>query len=236
MKIFNIKVFPFLLLFTSHISFAQVENINTDRPDQSDGVYTVPKNKFQIENGVTISKNTFLNNFMLRYGLFHSTEIRLLSDAGKEDEAKGLKPFSISLKQRIIRQHNLLPAITFVGYMTFEQLAGKAFRSNRIPFRMELAFENELTDKFVLDYNVGTSEQFKALNLTMNLGFAPSDKISTFIEYFSTIKRSAPEHNMDAGIVFTLKPQLEFDIACGGSLSGPGVDFFTTFGVSWFFK
>ncbi len=79
-----------LILLAAIPSFAQEQWINTDRPDQTDGTYTIPTNTFQIENGVTLSKETIMNNFMLRYGAGKSTELRLGVDAGKEYGLKGL--------------------------------------------------------------------------------------------------------------------------------------------------
>ena len=96
--------FIFSLFVSANNAIAQVESINTDRPDQSDGIYTIPKNTFQLENGITITKQTVINNLMLRYGLTPSTEIRLLLNAGKEFKNKGLLPISLSFKQRIIEQ------------------------------------------------------------------------------------------------------------------------------------
>ena len=77
---------------------AQTTTINTDRPDQSDGVATIGKNNFQIENGITIAKKTVVNNLMLRYGITKSTEIRTLIDYGKEYNQKGFKPITLSVK------------------------------------------------------------------------------------------------------------------------------------------
>lgn len=236
MKRIGNSVLIFALLFVSANCIAQTENINTDRPDQSDGVYTIPKNKFQLEEGVFVAKEAVLNDFMLRYGVTKSTELRLLLDAGKEGGARGMKPVTLSAKQRITEQHKIIPAITFAGYVSFGQLASKDFSENQLPFEMKLAFENELTDKFSLAWNVGASNEFKALDLTLNFSYAPTDKISTFIEYFSTIQKPVTEHNIDAGILYLLNPRLQIDLACGGSIAGPGTPFFTTFGISYIFR
>lgn len=107
---FTLRLF-LLLCFTVTRLAAQDENINTDRPDQSDGVYTLTKKYFQVEEGITLGKNLFTNNLMIRYGLTTSTEIRLLSDAGKIDDWKGFLPFTLSVKQKIIKQKNGFPPL-----------------------------------------------------------------------------------------------------------------------------
>ncbi len=228
------------VLFILMIQFAvdctaQVEYINTDRPDQSDGVYTVPKNKFQLENGIIVAKETFLNELMVRYGITHSTEVRMIADAGKVRGKRGMEPLTFSLKQRILNQKRIFPAITFVGYVSFERLASKEFQGNKIPFELKLAFENELSDKFSLGYNVGTSNSFKDLDLTMGLSYTPIEKISAFVEYFSTLSKIETEHNIDVGILYVIKPNLQFDLAGGRSLFDSADRFFTTIGVSYLF-
>ena len=80
-KLKNNLFLLFLCLCCTSLAIAQNdENINTDRPDQSEGVYTLPKGQFQIENGYVFSKEDSSANLMLRYGLITNTEIRLEGD------------------------------------------------------------------------------------------------------------------------------------------------------------
>lgn len=232
-----VRIYYIWFLFFSFATngYAQIEPINTDRPDQSDGVTTVPKNRFQVENGVTIGKEILLNNFMLRYGLTNSTEFRLLADAGKERELNGLKPLTFSMKQRIVSQRKILPAITFVGYLSIDRWASKEFDGPETPLKLGLAFENEISDQFSLGYNVGFSDHFEELDLTFGVGFSPSAKIATFVEYFSTVTDQGTEHNMDVGILFAVNPLLQFDLACARSLTHSDDPFLTTFGVAYLF-
>ncbi|HOZ89628.1 MAG: transporter [Bacteroidia bacterium] len=230
---FTFQLFLLLLFTATHLR-AQEENINTDRPDQSDGVYTLTKKHFQIEEGVTIGKNLFVNNLMLRYGLTNSTEIRLLSDVGKIDESNGFLPLTISVKQKIIKQKNLIPAITAVGYMSYEKIASKDFQTNNISYELKLAFENEVNENFTVSYNAGLTDEFKTFNYTLNLGYSPIEKLSLFAEYFGSVNSSV-QHNADAGILILLYPKLQVDIACGHSIADSDNRFYTTFGISYKF-
>lgn len=228
--------FIFSLFVSANNAIAQVESINTDRPDQSDGIYTIPKNTFQLENGITIAKQTVINNLMLRYGLTPSTEIRLLLNAGKEFKNKGLLPISLSFKQRIIEQKKIIPAMTLVGYIAFEQLANKDFKGNKLPFEIKMAFENEINNKFSIGYNLGISNQLKNLNLSVAIGYNITDKISTFIEYFSTLSKNGNEHNIDAGIMYVINPKLQVDIAYALPVYGLENKPFGTIGIAYFFQ
>lgn len=229
-----IATFIFFLGILNY-STAQDISINTDRPDQSDGVSTVPFQKIQLEEGITLSEHVFTNNLAVRYGLTHSTELRILLDFGAENSRYGLQPVTLSLKQKLINQKRFIPAISFVGYVSSGQLSSKDYRSSQWPFQLKLAFENEISEKWALSYNVGTSNQFKNLDLTFNLGFSPSDKISTFLEYFSTLNDLSFSHNLDAGVLYLFTPLLQADIALGSSIFTNNNQLFTTIGVSYLF-
>ena len=230
-------IFILPLLFGVSInSIAQEITISTDRPDQSDGVSTVPIGKFQIEEGVTLAKNTAINNLMMRYGITHSTEIRLLLDTGKEFENYGVQPITLSIKQRIIEQHRFIPAISFVGYLSYGQIATKDFQNKEWPFQVKLAFENELTDRFFLGYNIGASDKFKNLDLSAGVGYTITNKISSFIEYFSTISKIGNEHNADLGVMYLITPRFQVDLAFGRSIFAEDPRFIITFGTSYLFN
>ncbi|MGV3762051.1 transporter [Parapedobacter sp.] len=231
----TISIF-FFLFGSIAVCRAQELSINTDRPDQSDGVSTVPVNRFQVEEGLTLARRTAISNLMLRYGVTNSTEIRVLVDAGKEDESSGLQPVTWSVKQKIITQRRVIPSISFVGYLAYGQWASEDFRNNQWPFQLKLAFENGLSDKLSLGYNIGTANKFENLDLSLNFGYAPTDRISTFVEYFSSMDGNNDEHNVDTGILYLITPLLQADIAVGHSIFAADDRFFNTFGLSYLFN
>lgn len=215
------------------ICFAQ--DINTDRPDQSDGTYIIPLNRLQIENGVIAAKNTILNDLMVRYGITNSTELRLNVDAGKEI-GSGLEPITFSFKQRLVRQKKWIPAITFVGYAQVGQLASRDFKSKNTNVDFRFAFENELNDQFSLTYNLGSTDGFRGFQPILELGYAPTNKVSVYVEYFGTIGEGWPQHNMDTGVLYLLRSDLQVDLALGNSLDRWGKRFYSTIGISYIFK
>lgn len=123
-----------------------------------------------------------------------------------------------------------------MGYLTFPKWASREFRENNYRYELELAFENELNDKFSLGYNMGTSNDFKNYKLTMGLGYAVSNSTSTYIEYFSNLNKIKNIHSIDIGLLQLINPRLQVDIACGSPVIGDKFNFFTTFGISSLFK
>ena len=186
------SIFFFILLNFNLFCFA--DNITTDRPDQSDGSYVVPKYALQIENGITIADEVFQNNLLMRYGITNSTELRLLADVGKFGIVKGLTPITLGMKQRIFNQTEILPEITFVGYITLNNVAlnnQKNFNFTPIPFEVKLAFNKDLSDKFSMLFNVATSNEFKYYNLTLSSGYTLTDEFTVFFELFSNVGKGS---------------------------------------------
>lgn len=170
---------------------------------------------------------------MLRFGVTNSTELRLLADFGKENTINGLKPLTLSIKQKLIEQDKLIPSISLVGYASIGKLASDNFQDDDISIIMKFAFENELSDKFSLGYNIGFSDDFDNLSLSSGLAYDPNEKISTFIEYFSTFDEFDQEHNVDVGILIILIPTLQIDFAFGHAIFTEEDRFFTTIGISY---
>jgi Putative MetA-pathway of phenol degradation len=231
------KLILFLLVsFLANKTFSQIENINTDRPDQSDGVYVLSKGRVQLENGLTLQQETVMNNFMLRWGITNSTEVRLLIDGGKLGGLNGIAPLSFSFKQRIINQKKLAPSITLIGYISCEKIASHNLQSKNISSNFKLAFEKDISSKLSLGQNIGISNDFQDINLTTLAVYGVTDKISTFLEYFATLNNEFAEHNFDTGILAVLKPNLQLDLAIGRAIFDTENRLYTTFGVSYLFE
>ncbi|GET46209.1 transporter [Capnocytophaga felis] len=220
----------FLLLLTSTLYSQQIDNINTDRPDQSEGVYTLPKNKFQLEDGFTFSNENISNNLMLRYGIFNGTEVRLSSDFEKsKSENIEADNLVLSFKQRILEEKDYLPAITLVGYLTYKNPI-KGWQTD-----VYLAFENNISDEFVLCYNVGTSNFFRELNVTTQFGYSITKDVYTFLEYFAIFGNQLPLHNFDTGLLYSITSDFQVDMAFGRSIFNENSNWFVSIGFAYRF-
>lgn len=214
----------------------QEESINTDRPDKSDGTYTMPQGDFQLENEFLHSEGLSTYNAMLRYGLTKTTELRFLAEGDLEDQRLGLKPVKLSIKQKLWEQKGALPAATIVGYATFGKFASKEYQEEKIPLEARLAFQNELSDSFSISYNVGLSNKWRDKDVTIGVQYSPAHRITTFVEYFATYSDEAPQHNLDAGFLYAITPRLQFDMAAGKSLFSDELPFYGTVGLSYWFQ
>lgn len=234
-----------LLLNFCSVSYSQTtEPINTDRPDQSDGTYTLTKKTFQLETGLIYGKsgeNYLTHSSMLRYGVTKTTEIRLLLDYGKTGTESGIPAPGLSVKQHLFSQKKWMPEITAVGYIRFPFLATHNFKTANPAATILLAFQNNVTDKFSIGYNLGTTfdgdNAYQNWILTTSLGYTAFNKCSFFAEYFSSFaKVLKPANNIDAGILWLLNNHLQIDLAIGSTIFQEDKKQFITSGISYRFK
>lgn len=241
------KILPIVFLFLSFAYRATsqaTEPVNSDRPDQSDGTYTLPKKFYQLETGFTYGKENgsyIFHNTMLRYGLTSKTEFRFLLDYGKSNGETGIMPVGVSIKHQIVSPKGWLPDITAVGYLRLPFLATNNFRPDKIPASLLLAFQNDLSDKLSVGYNFGSSFDGESADndwiFTISAGFAPTEVLSFFAEYFSQFSNaSKPAHNMDVGAMWLLKNNLQLDMAIGSTLFKDIKNRFITIGVTYRFN
>ena len=220
-----------LCLCCSSLAIAQNdENINTDRPDQSEGVYTLPKGQFQIENGYVFSKEDSSANLMLRYGLISNTEIRLEGDFDLRTPDFSSTTFSV--KQRLYEsEQRYIPSVGLIGYGQYSKTDAKTYT-----FDACLAFESSLTDQLSLAYGARSSGQFENLDVTAQVNYAPNNKLWSFVEYYASYNgMRAPEHNINAGIAYLLKPNFQIDLSGGRTLWQPEPQYFVGVGIGYLF-
>ena len=240
------KVIPciFLLLIVCHTVSGQTkEPINTDRPDQSDGTFTLIKKTFQLETGFIYGKNPdhyFAHTNMLRYGVSSSTEARLLFTYGKRGSETGIVAPGISVKQHLAASKKGWPEITAVGYLRLPFLATNNFKTENPAATFLLAFQNDITDRFSVGYNIGTTldgdHAYKNWIFTASFGYTATKKCSFFAEYFSSFARVLkPSFNADAGILWLLNNNLQIDLAIGSTLFQQDKNQFITTGISYRF-
>ena len=196
-----------LCLCCTSLAIAQNdETINTDRPDQSEGVYTLPKGQFQIENGYVFSKEDNSANLMLRYGLIPNTEIRL--EGYFDLRTPDFSSTTFSVKQRLYEsEQRFIPSVGLIGYGQYSKTDAKAYT-----FDACLAFESSLTNVLSLAYGASSSGQFENLDVTAQINYVPTNN------KFWTFGSRAPEHNINAGFAYLLTPTLQLDISSGRTL------------------
>ena len=184
----------------------------TDRPDQCDSPFTVPRGLFQVEGGGnyaerdTADERLTLRTFptaLLRYGLTDDFEVRLGvpgiaieqtdSTSGKSKES-GLVDATLGFKVKIAEQKGALPDVAFLGTLLVPS-GDDGFTSERVDPAFRFAFFSALSERFGLSYNIGMFWLTKrgdddvlltrsSLDWAVTAGYGATERLGAFVELF----------------------------------------------------
>jgi Putative MetA-pathway of phenol degradation len=249
------KIYLLILTLLNFIhAKAQLEKIDTDRPDQTESAVTVPKNYFQAEFGFN-KENTFNNNYdliyptvLLKYGLrkfefrlettYHSSYEHLIPNP---KWTKGLDPIEIGFKAALWEEKKLLPKTSFIAGLALPTIASKNFKTDHLAPSFRFTMQNSLTDKIGLGYNLGAEwdgfNSTPAWIYTFATGFNVGKKWYAYTEVFGFIhKYELPQHNLDAGIAYYISNDIKIDISGGFGISEAAPKNYVAIGFSFRMK
>lgn len=256
MKKFVYTIYTFVTLFViANSSFAQVEPISPDRPDQTESPSVVPLKSFQFEAGVVFektardgstTKNFSYPSVLMRYGVLNNLELRMeventnetTEENGLSKSKKGISPVSLGFKMNACEENGLRPAIGFIVNLSLPNLASKEFKNNFVGTSVNLALENSITDKFSAGYNLGASWDGNTPEptffYTLSLSYEFSKRVSGFAEVYGFMpEKTRADHRFDFGLsVFALN-NLAFDASAGLRITDNAPDYFVNGGFSF---
>jgi len=237
-----------LLSLINYKSYAQDNEMNPDRPDQTEEVHLVPKGKIMLESGLLINgfdsgRNAHIIRSMLRYGLVKGVELGLLTEQGRdrnryiEETVQSTYPLAARLKVALLEKHKWLPDITLVSYLQLPVSKNDEGERAHTSVSVLLAFLNELSDKWKLEYNAGfQQEAFSSeigWQIYTSLHYKLTEKLESFVGSFSQFqKEKKPFHNADVGLGYKIKENFQVDVAAGSSIDHPDHNQFITVGFS----
>jgi hypothetical protein len=148
-----------LIIASSAKTFAQ-EPIHTDRPDQTECPFIVPKNYFQIENGLSFEStddisNTYLYpSTLVKYGVNNILELRLIMELTtikfEQENATGINPVTVGFKINIMQEKGILPTTSFIGHLTLPYAATSKFKSSVYEPAFRFTMQHTLTKRLSL--------------------------------------------------------------------------------------
>lgn len=223
-------------------------HFSVDRPGISDYPTIVPKGVLQLESGMEYfqredHRSIFLPTLMLRTAITKGVEVRmtnrflLIDSAVSAPEREYYYYGAIDVKAKLLQERGARPATALlVGYdITPENnrfVNGPLWGNYAL-----LLMENTLSEKFVLNYNVGvfwdghdsSLSKMYSLCLEMELGLSAS----VFIEQSTLFN---PNHKndywVDGGYTHLLSRHGQVDISLGTNLNGDAHDYFIAVGYS----
>jgi hypothetical protein len=241
------KKILFLLFSCSILSTNAQEKIETDRPDQTETPYLVPKGWFQGELGLQAEWHDgwpyiYHPTALWKYGISKRVELRLITEVltyetplmipDGNEVITGLLPLQVGAKVGFWEQKGVLPKTSLIFHTSIPATASKKLRPSRWAPNFRFVMQNEITDKFTLGYNAGAEWDGESKTPSWLYTIAPSlklgEKWSGYVEAFGFIgKYRLPEHSVDIGFAYLLSNNLQLDAAAAKGLSADAPDYIT---------
>ena len=246
----------FGLFFITLLSTASAEEMETDRPDFTEGTRTILPNNIQIESGYTFTRNTKNNSsehtfpeFLARVGINELVELRLFweglsltrlraGDTTSHDD--GILDSSLGTKIRLIENDNsfLLSTIIETTLPTGER--NKSSDEFEPAIKLLWAYDlnkntgiaGNLNANFAADDNGSLYFQPEA---SLAIETPLTETIASYLEYFAFFPVNQgikSEHYLNGGFTYSVTDNLQFDIRLGLGLSKNSDDLFTGVGFA----
>ena len=243
------------LFCTAALCQAQVEKIDTDRPDQTESAVTVPKKWLQFEFGLSAQTTTSLENefqhptLLSKYGLGKRIELRLITtvqtntyfDIQNKEKETGLSPVEIGTKIALWEEKKFIPKTSLLFHVTIPKLASKKFKADKLAPNFRLSMQHSVSKLIGIGYNLGAEWDAFSDEATWIYTFAPGFNISEkwygYVEAFGFVsKKNKPEHNLDGGIAYYINRDFKVDLSSGFGISKEAPDWYVAIGASFRFK
>ena len=244
-----------LALFAVVNGFTQAKHIETDRPNETDVPYLVLRKWFQFETGIRIEKMAEDNKvysyptMLVKYGLSRKLEIRARTSVSSEHTrsipnnktASGLEPVEIGFKAEVLEEKKWIPLTALMFQTGIPQFSSGAFKTNRLSPILRILMENNISDKFSINYNAGAEwsghETEPAWIYTITPGLDIGEHIHLFVEAYSYVQRKeAPELTLDGGLEYFIGENIGLDVCSGFGVNKSASPFFITIGGSIRFR
>jgi hypothetical protein len=249
-----VKFFVFISLFPlgmAAIKAQEISPIATDRPDQTECPFIVPKGYFQAENGFFYEKTGANSQSMAypsvlwKYGLSDNFELRLITELVSEktfsQKKIGLIPITVGFKAKILEEKGWIPKTSFIGHLTVPKLASKEFSVNYYAPSFRFTMQHTLSDRFTLAYNLGAEWDGETPEptfiYTLTTGFSITKKLGCYVEsYGFSPQTQQPDHRLDGGFTYLISNNAMIDISGGLGLTANAPKYFASLGFSFRFK
>jgi len=258
----NIRLRPVLAILFSlacGIAFAQTGEppaISPDRPGVGTPPSLVPKNHLQVEAGFSFNHfhdddvTTDLYSWaqlLVRFGLFSFAEVRFSTDIihtrqeafSGTSSSTGLSAFSVGTKVALFPARGALPQAAVMLNFILPDTGKAEYQVQNIEPAVFLLFQNTLSDRLNLGYNLGWAWAGESNRPTtfyaVNLGLDLTGALNVFIESYGYLGSDGNNHFIDGGFAYQLTGRLQIDASGGLSTKGADADTQVGFGLSWLF-
>jgi hypothetical protein len=248
-----------VLLLAAMVATAQVEKIDTDRPDQTESPFTVPKQWMQFEMGFSKGADKYYRNYkeiyfehptlLSKYGVSKWAELRMITTYGtfrhKENNIRygyehGLVDVQMGGKAKLLKEKGLRPQISLIAHYDFARL--RTLGKDTIDgANFRFTMQHMLSPKISLGYNMGMEwgrfGDDPAYIYTLTTGFNLAEKWYAYVEAFGSVwQNETPEHQVDGGLAYFINDNFKIDASAGLGINKKAQDHYMAIGTSFRFN
>jgi hypothetical protein len=246
------KIFALACTLCLAIVAKAQDEMETDRPDQTETPVLVKKGYFQAEFGFNY-ENTAGRNYslltptsLLKYSPWKRIEFRILVDFQNEyhhlipdpEIIHGFAPIELGTKILVAEENKILPATSFIAHFGLPGTGSGAFKPSEPIASVVLTMQHTISPATSLGYNLGLKwEGYSSSPLfayTIAPGFEITKSFSAFVEAFGFVgKENYNDHCVDAGISYFVNKNMKLDFSGGAGLSKQSPRQFFSLGFSF---
>jgi hypothetical protein len=233
-------------LSVTAIALSQDE-IDTDRPDQTESPVTINKKWLQAEHGFDMERDNQMSIYgsstLIRYGLIKNVELRVETDfiytpsSYFSPSVTELQPVVFGTKISLWEEKKFIPKTSLLIHTGIPALAARSFKNFNAQPGIILTFQNNLSQIISWGYNAGAEWDGENASpyyiYTFSNGINFSRRLYGFVEIFGSVnKNDPPQHNLDAGLSLLLNNNCKVDISSVAGLTKSSPDWSVAIGAS----
>jgi len=236
--------FFMLCVFCFAISLnTNAQQINTDRPDQTESTLTIPRGSVQIEAGVLFqtdnlnaidSHDNLLPTILTRIGFGDNFELRIVNQI-EQRKAFGISDLEIGAKINFVRSESSWN-IAFLSHLVIPTGTSQ-FSNHKLGSINKIAISNNINNYIDVGANIGYNYLGKNngdLTYSVSFAFKINNKLGFYIEPFGEIENLKTHFsNLDGGFTYLIKSNIQADISYGNALNYNS--HYLSVGISWLF-
>jgi outer membrane putative beta-barrel porin/alpha-amylase len=240
-----------LVLIAMFAPLARAQDISTDRPSFANSADVIPARTVQVEVGVgrssldDVDRDQLLVS-LIRISLASPVELRLgwaglnRLTRGQGNSISGSGDLSIGTKIRLRSESRRLPSVALVGTFTLPS-GDDTFRAREDIPEVALAFGKGLGQRYGLTLNAGafwavddSGDRARTSFYSVSIARSASSSYFIFVEVFGLLAPDSANdtHNLELGLLYPIRENLQADVFLGSGISGPSPDAFFGAGLS----
>ena len=233
-----------LFCFSSSVSAQQIQ---TDRPNETESPNTIFTHHLQVESGFSFEKpegeKTYeIPEILLRYGIFKNAEFRIESafaiDHHNEEDSRGIKPVTFGVKYHLIDHKGLVPDISLLGRVSIPWMADHSLQEQKYSPEIRLLAQYSVSKSAHLGYNLGAhwlSDTAKPEYIyTISGDYALTKKIKLAAELYGvTESHHHTQNTADVAVLYVLSKKVQLDFITGSGIMHANSEKFAELGLSF---